>query len=139
MYSEKSSMRASHLPAAFCAFRPLLLVPFVALFLSIGNSRRFVKGNQKNKLTIPVIPYRIVVIACLYELPHFSCGCFFAQSPALCDSADSAACLLTQMIHGLLRCKAAPAILHHHLSFYEGVLYGIYQSRRDFRRTKKRK
>ncbi len=63
MYSEKSSMRASHLPAAFCAFRPLLLVPFVALFLSIGNSPRFVKGNQKNKLTIPVIPYRIVVIA----------------------------------------------------------------------------
>ena len=87
MYSEKSSMRASHRPAAFCAFRPLLLVPFVALVPSIGNSPQFVKGNQKNKLTIPVIPYRIVVI-----------------------------------VH-----------------FYEGVLYGIYQSCRDFRRTKKRK
>ena len=139
MYSEKSSMRASHRPAAFCAFRLLLLVPFVALVPSIGNSPQFVKGNQKNKLTIPVIPYRIVVTACLYEPPHFSCGCFFAQSPALCDLADSTACLLTQMIHGLLRCKSAPAILHHHLSFYEGVLYGIYQSRRDFRRTTKRK
>ena len=43
MYSEKSSMRASHRPAAFCAFRLLLLVPFVALCFSIGNSPLFVK------------------------------------------------------------------------------------------------
>ena len=43
MYSEKSAMRASHRPAAFCAFRPLLLVPFVALCPSIGNLSRFVK------------------------------------------------------------------------------------------------
>lgn len=43
MYSKKSSVRASHLPAAFCAFRSFLLVPFTALFFSIVFSAFFVK------------------------------------------------------------------------------------------------
>lgn len=51
MYSEKSSARASHLPAAFCAFRLFLLVPFTALPFSIVGSRFFVKA----KTVFPVV------------------------------------------------------------------------------------
>lgn len=56
MYSEKSSARASHLPAAFCAFRLFLLVPFTALPFSIVGSRFFVKA----KTAFPVVFFCIL-------------------------------------------------------------------------------
>ncbi len=83
MYSEKSSARASHLPAAFCAFRLFLLVPFTALPFSIVGSRFFVKA----KTAFPVVFFCIVFLlpvidisryplynrrnCILHRLPHF--------------------------------------------------------------------
>ena len=83
MYSEKSSARASHQPAAFCAFRLFLLVPFTALPLSIVGSRFFVKAKARQNFVKqtsnfpnplidifrPAIYNKVNYI--LHRLPHF--------------------------------------------------------------------
>lgn len=76
MYSEKSSARASHLPAAFCAFRLFLLVPFTALPFSIVGSRFFVKAKARQNFPNPLIDiFRPAIYNkinyILHRLPHF--------------------------------------------------------------------